>query len=616
MKKFSGLFCFLWGSLVASPAPILVDLFSITNFTGASTASGTNIAITNSSAVNFQDQSIAGNATISIDNTSQLNFIENIATTYSGQLTGSGTITKSGSRDLTITGNNSAFTGPLFVQTGTLFLDGNYGGSVTASPGATIFYGGAIAGDLNITAGTITTIGIKTLNVNGNYTQTNGAIYLARVSSSGQSTLINIAGTATITGSSLQVDTSSGVLFHHTYTILQANGGVSGVYNLIGSYPGLGIFVTYDANHVYLSFGSNFISVAQTPNERHVAAQLDSLTSFTSDEAYVLGALSSINQANELREALNLMSGEQYTNFILTALYADSRLSERIYDAYRDLINPCLTHCKGPHYWINAGGGKGFQAGSKAAAGFTVSNNGDVSVGVHSFFNEAWLLGGAIGYEADQIHSRLAGHADLNTTQGAIYSAYQTKHIYAQSELIGAISWADYKRPIKFAALNRSAKSKPQIAHGRFELEAGGSVGNCSFFAQPYIAGTAEVYHQNKIHEHEAQSLNLTIKPVTKWLASNFLGFHLNGNFKKKTEVVLDLAWQHYYGNLRVTEITRFNDFGSSFPIEGPKRGHDGALGALYISTAMSNCLRIYFKTSGQLWRGWQAYEFNGGINF
>jgi hypothetical protein len=130
------------------------------------------------------------------------------------------------------------------------------------------------------------------------------------------------------------------------------------------------------------------------------------------------------------------------------------------------------------------------------------------------------------------------------------------------------------------------------------------------------VAWTAEMHHQNKIHEHGARSLNLILQAENKWLTSSLLGVHLNGSFEKKTALALDLAWQHYYGNLRVDEKTHFKDFGNFFLIQGPKRGHNGAIGTLHISTTLGKCWKIDFKTSGQIWKDWHAYEFDAGVSF
>jgi len=602
-------------SQLSAQVPILVDTFGVADFTGTSSASGTIIEITNNSMVNFLGQSTAGNASISLDSTSQLDFGQTIATTYSGQITGSGAIIKSGAGNLTMTGDNSLFTGPLFVQTGTLVLNGSYGGSVTGTAQSVIVYGGAITGNLNVTSnGTITTQGVTALQVGGNFTQASSATYIVQVNSSGKSSLINAAGTGSV-GGFLKVNIFEGSLLLEKYTVLHAAGGLSGIYQLVNPYQGLNIMESQDLFNVYLNFlGVNLTPFANTPNEEAVASQLQDLVDPSGDAAYVLGAIALLDPT-EIQNGLNLLSGEQYSNFILAAMYGNERFSTTLFNAYRGLINPCLNHCPGIHSWINGGGGRGFQSGNSNAQGFNLTNY-DVSTGVHSLIGDSWLLGAALGYEIDYIHSKLAGHSTLQTGQAGVYTAFQTNHLYVLSDLIVGKGWSTYKRPISFALFDRTAKSKPQINRGRFDLQIGTDFGNCNFLVQPFIAGGAEVYNQNKLKETGASAMNLMVQTKTKWLATNQIGFHLNTTVIPKLVVNFDLSWEHYYGNLKVSEKTKFVEFGNSFTITGAKRSHDGILGSLYISTPKNRCWNLYLESSGEIWRKWKAFEFNGGLSY
>ncbi len=613
MRNFYALSLLSYSYLAANQTPVIIDSFSISSVTGASSMSGTTITISNGSVLNFQDQSTAGDAFISIDGTSNLNFQQTGASTYSGLLTGTGTITKSGSGDLTMTGNNTPFTGPLFIQNGTLFLNGSYGGNVSASGSAKIVYGGPIAGNLVVDNSTITTDVVHTLLVGGSYTQTSTGIYQVIVNSAGQSSLISMGGPATISGF-IEVDTSAGVLFHHTYTILQAAGGVSGTYGFLGPNP-FNFFITYDLNNVYLSVGNpNFAIFAETPNQKHVAAQLDSITTLTPDDSEVLSALSML-APSKIPHALDLMSGEQFSDLILTSLDGNNRFITTIFNAYRELINPCKMPCVGVTSWLSGGWGRGFQKGSAATPGFHLSNY-DISTGIHSCVGEEWVVGGAAAYEADFVHSALPGRVTMQTGQLAFYSAYQTKRVYVLMDLIGAKSWVDSHRKIDFSTIDRTAKSRPQLESGRLDVQVGGNLGGCDFRFQPYIAVSTEGFHQNKIDEHGAGSINLTIQPITKWLAGSQLGFHFNVDQLEETTIDIDLAWKHYYGNLRVTQKSHFKGFGSTFSIEGPKRGHDGLVGALYLSKQLAKAWDIYGAASGELWKDWHGYEFSGGISY
>lgn len=613
MRPFLYAFVFSGAQLFAVPDPVLVDLFSTVSFTDSSSASGTTISITNTSELLFVDQSTAGDALISIDGTSELNFAQTSASVYTGVLSGTGTVIKSGSGDLALNGNNSGFMGTLLLNQGTLFLNGAFGGDVQTSPNTLIVYGGPISGNLVVSQGTITTSGFSTLNVGGNYTQSNGAVYIANLNSQGQTSLIDVAGTATITGGLVQANTSGGFLYNHLYNILHAGGGVIGTYGLIPT-PGLSIFITYDAQNVYLSFSPNFGAIARTPNQIQVANQLNHLINLSPDESFMLASLVSL-PPDQMRHALDLMSGEQYTAFILSALYQDERFSRRIFNACRYFLNPCAPSCAEFQPWIFAGGGKGFQKGNSNAFGFE-SSNYDISLGFQSAFGKSWLLGAAAEYENDSIDSRLAGNASFHTVQGALYSDFKSKRFYIHTDLIGAGSGSDFGRPIAFGEIHRKAKGKPRISHGRLDFEIGYNGEWCPHVLQPFIGGSALLFHQSRFQENGASSLDLVVGSQTKWLGSTLAGIHFNTHVFDRLSIDLDLAWEHYYGNLQVVETMRFVQFGTNFPIIGPERGHDGGIGSFAIAAPFGECWHFYAQGSGEIWKDWHAYSVNGGLVF
>jgi outer membrane autotransporter protein len=604
----------LLGSVHVFAAPVLieVDSYSTNAFRGSSSASGTNIVVTDHSTVTFQDQSDPDSASISLDATSILNFAQISATTYSGLLTGTGTVEKTGSGNLTITGNNAAFTGPLLAQAGTLFLNGAYGGNVTASPSATIVYKGPILGDLHVT-GTITTEGTSTLLVGGNYLQDPSGIYRAIVNSSGQSSLINIGGTSTLNGF-LQIDASQGVLVGRTYTILHATGGVIGTLQVINSYPSIVFFLTSDPNNLFLSFHYNISATAKTPNQKRVANVFDYLVPTTPDENLLLSTLLTLS-SNDTQNALNQLSAEHYSNFVLSTLYDMGRFSKTIFNSLRDLVYPCTKSCERLDGWLEIGGGKGYQKGNKANPGFHLSSF-DVTFGMHSCVKNAWRIGGALRYDNDFVYSNLHGKATLKSGGASLYSLFQKGRFFFLGDVIGERSWGEFQRPLLFGSINRTAHSDPRLASGRLDLQFGIDVGLCSFALQPYLGLSAEIYHQEKVKEHGADAANITLHSITKKLASSQIGIHSSTNRKEPFTIFMDFAWQHYYGRLRVNETTRFQEFGAPFLIEGPKRGHDGALLDLTFIHTLGKSWEMYLGVEGELWKRWHAFECEGGVNY
>ena len=94
---------------------------------------------------------------------------------------------------------------------------------------------------------------IGTLTVNGNFAQTGGT-YQVEVNPEGQSDRVNVAGTATINGGTVQVLAApGGYATSTTYTILNATGGVGRLSGVASNYAFLTPTLSYDANDVYLT---------------------------------------------------------------------------------------------------------------------------------------------------------------------------------------------------------------------------------------------------------------------------------------------------------------------------------------------------------------------------
>ncbi|TBR36276.1 MULTISPECIES: autotransporter outer membrane beta-barrel domain-containing protein [Dyella] len=105
-----------------------------------------------------------------------LAFTRTTDSTYSGMLTGPGSVTKSGVGALTLEGNSGVFLGATTVQGGSLIVGGSagsnakLGGAVSVDSGATIGGHGTLTGSLNVNAGGHVAPGnsVGTLTVNGN----------------------------------------------------------------------------------------------------------------------------------------------------------------------------------------------------------------------------------------------------------------------------------------------------------------------------------------------------------------------------------------------------------------------------------------------------------------
>ena len=148
-------------------------------------------------------------------------------TTLAAAISGSGGFVKQGSGTLTLTGASN-FTGGTTLNAGILVVNGSLTSGVTVNGG--MLRGTGTVGNVVANGGMVAPgNSIGTLTVSGNFVQSGGSIYQVEVNAAGQNDRINVAGTATISGATVQVLAQSGSYARNTtYTILNATGGVSG----------------------------------------------------------------------------------------------------------------------------------------------------------------------------------------------------------------------------------------------------------------------------------------------------------------------------------------------------------------------------------------------------
>ncbi|MER5114280.1 S8 family serine peptidase, partial [Serratia marcescens] len=253
---------------------------------------------------------------------------------WSNDISGHGGLTKQGIGTLVLTGNNT-YAGPTLVNQGRLAINGSVTSAVSVQNGG-IVGGSGTVGSLTARRGGTVAPGnsIGTLNVAGNVSFEPGSRYAVEVGPNGQSDRIQSSGVATIGGGEVAVtlENSSNLLTQsevrsllgQQYNILTAQQGVSGQFDAVApNYLFLGTGLSYQPNGVTLSVGRNgtsFASVAQTPNERAVAAAADALAAGNPVYESILNS----GTAGEARQAFRQLSGQIHAD-IASALVNDSR---------------------------------------------------------------------------------------------------------------------------------------------------------------------------------------------------------------------------------------------------------------------------------------------------
>jgi autotransporter-associated beta strand protein len=272
----------------------------LVEFGGSSTAGNATITTNNGASVQFHDTTSGGNArfitnlggSFDISGLSSTGMTagsiagagnyflgskqltvggNNLSTTVSGTISDGGisggiggSLVKVGTGTLTLTGLN-AYTGATAVNGGTLEVDG----SIASSSGVTINSGGTlsgtgIVGPVTVASGGILAPGIAAnptglLTISGNLAFQSGALYVVQVTSSAASS-VNVSGTATVTGATVNAQFAAGSYVAKQYIIVSAAGGVSGTFTgLINTNlpSGFTESLSYSSTKVYLNLTAN-----------------------------------------------------------------------------------------------------------------------------------------------------------------------------------------------------------------------------------------------------------------------------------------------------------------------------------------------------------------------
>src|SRR6516162_769575 len=312
---------------------------ALTQFNDNSTGGNAQFITTVGGFVDFSNTAgPAGDGNISAGSNQLTVGSNNLSTTVSGVIsdcgptgvecsasgsTGGG-LTKVGSGTLTLTGA-SIYTGDTNVNEGVLNVTGSLVSAVTVNQGGTLTGTGTIGG-LSVGSGGIVAPGnsIGTLRVTGDVSFDEGSIYRVKANAAGKSAMISATGAASIDGGTVQVLAQSGTYARQTrYTILTASGGVDGEFtDVTSNLAFLTPLLSYDPNNVFLTLIRNditFASVAQTPNQRAVAAALDSSPPLKP----LVQAVANLTLAGTL-QAFDALSGEVHGS-VQTTMIDDSR---------------------------------------------------------------------------------------------------------------------------------------------------------------------------------------------------------------------------------------------------------------------------------------------------
>jgi fibronectin-binding autotransporter adhesin len=589
------------GSFIKEGAGMLTLTGDNSSFAGAMAVNG--------GSLQGNSKSLFGNIT----NNGQVIFNQTQNDLFAKPLSGAGIFKKTGSAILSLTADNSAFTGTTQILQGTLAVNNSLGSSVRIEGGALVGVGSV--GDVQLISGSISPgNSIGTLTVLGDYVQAPATIYNVEVNSQGQCDLIHATGTATLNGGIVNVIPLDGIDYETNYVILEADGGIlgPGFEGINSSYPFL---LQYMGNQAVLFLHyPNYVDLVSTHNQKEVAKQWYELNTSSPALRAVENALLQLS-VEELKKAFDQMSGEQYASLIYIAQESTAHFFKNIESGLLQRSSSrCIDVCgKKINTWMMVDGGKSRQLGDRNAKGYK-NHNWNASLGAHHCFSFNGSFGGALFYEQNDLSFSRGGKGKVHTFLSALYGSYHNKHCYLLSELETGLSHDHIKRKIQFGSIYQMPRGSFWISNVNFYTEFGLNLFNKCRSLQPFFALEYGHFHRQHVQEKSGSPLNLHMNGKNVNAYNSFLGVHAASTRVRKLTLGLDLCWEHRYNFKKEIMKTHFQSFGTPFPIEGFKRFQDLGLGSVNVQANLSKNLTLFGELSGEVAKKYTSYEYRGGI--
>ena len=567
--------------------------------------------------------------------------------TLASAITGSGGLAKQGLGTLNLTGANT-YTGGTAVLGGTLAVNGSVTGNVAVGTAGTLGGNGTIFGNV-ANAGIIAPgNSIGTLNITGNFVQAAGSTYQVEANAAGQADRINATGTAAIQGGTVQVLAAAGSYGNSTtYTIVRANGGVSGVYSGVTSnFAFLTPSLSYDANDVFLTlalpqqnaFTPTFLAL--TPNQRAVGAALNqSFANASGDFATVIGVLAGLSTAQGPL-ALDTISGQPYADFgtmntnnaalFMNALgqqMANARGSSASTGQRQALAQACeIESCDGVgplSAWASALGGLGSVLGDTNASTLTY-NFGGAAAGIDYRFDPRFLAGIGVGYtHGTQWVNTFMGQGWSDSVSVAAYGSFTQGGFYVDALAGYAYFNNQLQRQILIPGLQqRTATGSTGANQFLGQIEGGYKLGvyaPASATITPFGRFQISSVTQNAFSESGAQSLSLNVAQQTTNSQRTTIGADLGSSIglgnERKLDLAVRLGWQHEFADTGRPITAAFAGApGNSFTVFGATPIRDSAVVGFQAMTNIAAATQVYLRYDGGVGGGTDNHAINVGL--
>ncbi|MBV7417462.1 autotransporter domain-containing protein [Comamonas sp. CMM03] len=618
---------------------------------GANTATGETIISAGglvASVANLASGAITNNAVLELKQASDA--------TLAQKISGSGSLTKTGAGVLTLTGNSSNYTGSTLVANGGLLLGstGKLGGTVTVTSSATLAGTGNVGSTgsvVTVQSGATIAAGdassaYGTLRIAGDLVLEQGASYqvLADPNSSASS-LIKVAGKATLAGSVLHVGNESNATTDFqvgkTYSILQASQIEGAFGSAISNFAYLDTGLGYSANEVTLqlqrksSGGGNggtggngggqmeFADLAETRNQSSAANAISSLPSShalyhfvetlpAGTPAAVFNSLSGDTHATVGGSLVGLgayapsVSGQHLRNNMTAGLrpgaavaQSDGPLPASAWPSTKAL--PAWAEVVG-HWQRYDGDGNAAQLKQRTTGLFLGM---DEEVGT-----SGWRLGGSLGYTnaSGKVADR-SSESDVNSYSAAVYGgkSFGTGTGPRINVLGGlAYTWHDIETTRRVTSLGQTLKADYSAHTAQLFAEVGYAIGQYDKVGFEPFAGVSLGQQRTGSFQEHGGFAALQGRSSTDDLASTTLGVRVHSDFQlagKEGRLRATVGWRHAFGDVTAKKTMAFEG-SQNFTVAGTPLARNTAVLGLEADVALSRTAALVLGYQGEMGSG------------
>jgi uncharacterized protein with beta-barrel porin domain len=540
----------------------------------------------------------------------------------------------------------ATLTSPVLVNAG-----GALAGTGTVIGNVMVANGGAVQGGLPGTTGT--------LNINGHLGFSPGGILATTITPSAAS-LVNVAGTATLTGGAVQVTAASPINATKSFDILHAAGGLGGTAfgGVSGNVPGFSETLSYTGTDVFLNLTAALgAGAGLNRNQQNVANVLNSFVNNggTLPPGFVtLFGLTGGNLGNALTQvsgesatgsqqatfdAMNLFMGLLTDPFVAgrgegptpgagaPTGYASIQNTGAARDAYAMFAKAPLARTDDPHWSVWAAGYGGSQTtDGNATVGSNTSTSSiyGTAVGADYRISPFTVAGFALagGGTNFSVAGSGSGHSDLFQAGAFI------RHTVGQAYITAALAygWQDIttNRTVTVAGSDLlRAQFDANAFSGR--LEGGyrfvapwfGGIGITPYAAAQFTTFDLPAYAEQAVVGSNAFALAYNAKDVTDTRSE--LGIRTDKSWAMPAAILTlrgRVAWAHDFDPDRSIAAIFQTLPGASFVVNGAAQAHDSALTTASVEMKWMNGWSAAATFEGEFSNVTRSYAGKGVVRY